>query len=280
MGLLSGLGSLGLGNIEKMDLFQEEDKKQKVLSSGSEEVKRPQEEEFIFDKQLVCPVCDKKIAVKIAKSGRAKLIASDLDLRPQYEFFDSSKYDTVVCESCGYSALTRYHKALAPSQVKAIRENISKSVNVTRYRETTYSYEQALERYRLCLACAMVKKAKNSEKAYICLKMAWLLRGYVESGELDKEEEKKQGMKDLEQESLRNAYTGFLDARQNESFPMCGMDEMTMDYLIAAIAYEINEMEAAARMVQSILVSNVASKRVKERALYLKDLIIEARKKA
>ena len=102
----------------------------------------------------------------------------------------------------------------------------------------------------------------------------------MESGELDKEEEKKQGMKDLEQESLRNAYTGFLDARQNESFPMCGMDEMTMDYLIAAIAYEINEMEAAARMVQSILVSNVASKRVKERALYLKDLIIEARKKA
>ena len=91
---------------------------------------------------------------------------------------------------------------------------------------------------------------------------------------------KKQGMKDLEQESLRNAYTGFLDARQKESFPMCGMDEMTVDYLIAAIAYEINEMEAAARMVQSILVSNVASKRVKERALYLKELIIEARKKA
>lgn len=280
MGLLSGLGSLGLGNIEKMNLFQEEEEKQKGMSGGSQEAKKPQEEEFIFDKQLVCPVCEKKVPVKIVKSGRAKLIASDLDLRPQYEFFDSSKYDTVVCESCGYSALIRFHKALAPSQVKAIRENISKNVNVTRYRETTYSYEQALERYRLCLACAMVKKAKNSEKAYICLKMAWLLRGYVESGELDKEEEKKQGMKDLEQESLRNAYTGFLDARQNESFPMCGMDEMTVDYLIAAIAYEINEMEAAARMVQSILVSNVASKRVKERALYLKELIIEARKKA
>ena len=45
---------------------------------------------------------------------------------------------------------------------------------------STYTYEDALARYQLALVNAIVKQAKNSEKAYICLKAGWLMRGYAE----------------------------------------------------------------------------------------------------
>ena len=53
----------------------------------------------------------------------------------------------------------------------------------TEYKEL-YTYDEALERYKVALANAIVKLAKPSEKAYICLKTAWLLRGKGEK--LDK----------------------------------------------------------------------------------------------
>ena len=46
-------------------------------------------------------------------------------------------------------------------------------------RDRPYSYEKAIERYKLALYNTLVKKGKNSEKAYECLKISWLYRGDV-----------------------------------------------------------------------------------------------------
>ncbi|MBR2057863.1 MAG: DUF2225 domain-containing protein, partial [Fibrobacter sp.] len=35
-------------------------------------------------------------------------------------------------------------------------------------------YDTSIERYKLALYNSMVKRAKISEKSYICLKIAWL----------------------------------------------------------------------------------------------------------
>ena len=58
--------------------------------------------------------------------------------------------------------------------------NFSPDNSKIRRQELKTSFEQALERYKLALACAVVKKGKVSEKAYVCLRMAWLLRSYGE----------------------------------------------------------------------------------------------------
>ena len=139
-----------------------------------------------------------------------------------------------------------------------------------------YTYEEALGRYKLCLANAIVKHAKASEKAYICLKTGWLLRSMGES--LNKEAEGYAGelasLKEQENEFLKNALEGFLSARQTENYPMCGMDETTVEYLIAVLAMDFGQYDIASRLISGILVSTTATSRMKDKAREVKEVLI------
>lgn len=279
MGLLSGLGGLGLDGLENMNIFDEpekEDAKKKV-----QEPAKIEEKDLIYEKTFKCPVCDKDAPAKIMKSGKAKLIGSDQDLRPKYEGIDSVKYDVILCPTCGYTALTRFFPTLTSTQAKLIKEKISASVKIPTYKNETYSYEEALERYKLALVNAVVKHGKASEKAYICLKSAWLVRGYVESLREKGEgtPELLDGLAKQELEYIQNAYNGFVEARQNESFPLCGMDEITIDYLLAVYATRLKKYDVASRMVASILTSTSANNRMKDKARDLKEQILTELKK-
>lgn len=280
MSILSGLKGLGLGKLENMDIFEEEDKKEAEKPVAAA-VNKIDEKDLIFDKSFTCPVCDSSFSAKIVKSGKAKLIGTDQDLRAKFEGIDPAKYDVLLCPSCGYAALSRYFSNITSVQAKLIREKVSQNVHINSYSDEVYSYEQALERYKLALVDAVVKKAKASEKAYICLKSAWLVRGYAESlrEEGNPDEQTLKELAQEETEYLDNAYKGFVEARQSEGFPMCGMDEVTIDYLIAALAARSRKYDVAGKLVAAILTNSAASARIKERARDLKEQILEDMKK-
>lgn len=282
-GILSGLKSLGLDKLEGLEIYEDEEKKGLKLQKKAE-AKAPvvlEEKDLIYDKVFTCAVCDKEFSSKIMKTGKAKLIATDIDLHYRYENIDAIKYDVVTCPKCGYSALLRYFPMTTSAQAKLIKANVYGKVKLTPISGETYTYEDMLERYKLALVCSIVKRAKDSEKAYVCLKNAWLLRGYAEELELKNEltEEQRQEMKSQELEYIQNALDGFINAVQRESFPICGMDVLTIDYLIAALAFQVNKDEIAAKKVAEILVSNAANERVKNRARELKRMILERHKK-
>ena len=252
-GILSGLKSLGLGDLEKRELYEEEEK---VIPIRKAEPKRSvvEEKDLIYDKSFSCPVCDEKFTSKVMKTGRTRLVSTDLDSRPIYEGIDSNKYDVV--EIC--------------NKIK-LQPPVGE----------TYQYEEVIPRYRVALACAIVKHGKDSEKAHICLHFAWLLRGYAqmleEEGKLTAEDAKE--LKEQELECLKKALEGLVNARQKENLPICGMDQTSLDYIIAALAYELGKATIAAKMVSEILVSPVANSRIKDKARYLKQLILEEHKK-
>ena len=277
MGILSGLGNLGLGGLEGMDIFEEEKKPEQQAA----EAPKIEEKDLIYDKTFTCPVCDKEFTSKIMKSGKAKLLGTDSDLRAKYEGIDPVKYDVELCPHCGYAALGRYFTGLTSTQAKMIREKVSAKVQIHSYEGETYSYEHAMERYKLALVCAVVKHARASEKAYICLKSAWLLRGWAESLKESGEAEEKTiaALEQQENEYLQNAYKGFVEARQSESFPMCGMDEITVDYLLAVLATRFKKFDIASRMVASILAPPSANARMKEKTRELKEEILQQLKK-
>lgn len=275
--LLSGLSSLGLGKLEGMSLFEEE--KQPEAEAKPQEP-LVVEKDVIYDRGYECPVCDKKITAKTVKAGKCKLSHTDLDLRPVYEGVDVVKYDVVVCPHCGHATLTRYFKPLTSMQLKLVKENISKNFKMQIQEGEIIEYEDALKRYQLALANAIVKKARASEKAYICLKSGWLLRGWQESlGNTPEEEKKKAELKKQEKEYLQNAFEGFVNAVQSENFPMCGMDEPTVDYLMAVLAMKFEKYDVASKLIGSILTSPSASSRMKDKTRDLKDMIIEEIKK-
>ena len=117
--LLSGLGSLGLGSLQGMELFEEN--KEEETSANVEEVVID-ETEFIIEKTYECPICGRKFKSLMPKTGKSKLMSTDMDLRPVHEYVDLTKYDVIVCQNCGYAVLSRYHAGLTERQKKNILE--------------------------------------------------------------------------------------------------------------------------------------------------------------
>jgi hypothetical protein len=134
--------------------------------------------------------------------------------------------------------------------------------------------------HKLALVNAIVKKCRASEKAYICLKIAWLLRGQRE--ELDPSASDYADVvaqsEAEELEFIKNAYEGFTAAVSKEEFPMCGMDESTMDYLLAALACKCKQYDMASRLISNVITSRVAKNNLKDKARELKEIILKERK--
>ncbi len=275
-GLLSGLEQFGLKNLEDMNLYEAPKSEEKENGEGKA-APTVQEQDFLFDKSVKCPICDKEFKARTVKIGKAKLAGSDLDLRPKYEQIDLLKYDVIMCPNCGYAALSRFFKFLTSPQAKNIQQAISSSFKPQTETKEIYTYDEALERYKLTLANAIVKQARPSEKAYICLKTAWLIRGKGEH--LDKElpdyDEQMKQIEAEENEFLKNAFDGFLAARQTEAFPMCGMDEPTVDYLIAVLAMRFEQYDVSSRLITGIITSNTANPRMKDKARDVKEMLMK-----
>lgn len=283
MSLFSNLGQFGLGKLEKMDVFDEDAKKDAPNDASSEE-KQPtvMEEDLLFDKGYTCPVCDEEFHSKMVRTGKVKLLSADTDLRPKYQLVDSLKYDALVCPKCGYASLSRFFKFMLPAQAKMIRENITTNFKGIDTSANTYTYDDAIARHQLALANAVVKKAKDSEKAYTCLKIAWLYRGKAENLPKDSENYN-QEIKELKQqevELLDNACEGFLAAYSKESFPMCGMDELTVTYLVADLCRRTGRFDEAARWISRVLTSRTANERIKNKARDVKELLEQDKAKA
>ncbi len=281
MGLLSGLGNLGLGGLEKMDLY--EDPKKPEQKAAPEPAPKPaapevKESDYLLAKSYTCPVCNKEFKSLALKANRAKLKGTDRDLRPTYEGVEPLKYDVVMCPKCGCAALTRYWPSITESQRKMIKAGIAGDFVPREYTGDTYTFDEALERYQMALANSMVKQAKASEKAYICLRAGWTLRSKYES--LDPTDpqyaEESERTKSMERDFLESALEGLVSARSTETPPICGMDELTLDYLIAALSVEFGKYDQAARLVGSLLTNRNISSRMKDKALELKDEILKA----
>lgn len=267
--ILSGLESFGLGGMEGMSLFEE--KKNDEESKPATPVLT--EKDFLLDKTIECPICDATFKARMVKGGKAKLLGTELDLRPRYQELDIAKYDVIMCPDCGYTALSRFFPGILQSQAKKVREQITPKFKASRDYPETFTYDQAIERYKMALVNAIVKGAKASEKGYICLKASWLCRGKAdEAGEGSPEYAKAKAM---EAEFSKNALEGFVTAVQNESFPMCGMDEVTINYLIAVLGYLNNRLDISQKLIALILQSNTANPRMKDKARELKEMVVK-----
>ncbi len=268
--LLAGLEDLGLGNVSKMKVYG--DIEEKESNPVAEEKKGKTEEEYLFEKTYRCPVCDDEFKVSAVRAGKTKLVGTDTDLRPRYQGVDPLKYDAIVCPQCGYAALTRFFTTITFAQTKLIMEQISQKFHATVKNDGVFSYDDAILKHRLALANAVVKRSKVSERAYICLKTAWLLRAKQETCV---EEKTKKELAAQELEFLTTAYEGFKEAATKENYPICGMDELTMYCMLADIGRRIGRYEEAGRLISKVIVSRNATDRIKNKARDIKELIVE-----
>lgn len=272
--MFSGLEAFGLGNLSGMDVYEGKDKD--IANKPNEEEKASFiEEDYIFDKTFTCPVCDQEFKTKAVKSGKVKLQSLDIDLRPIYQNMDPLKYDAIVCPNCGFAALNRFFKYVTAAQASQIKMNISAAFRGIKETTGIFDYDDAISRHKLALVNAIVKKAKTSERAYTCLKTAWVIRGKKDNLPKNLPDYDKQ-ITELEKEELdfiAKAYIGFEEAFSKEDFPMCGMDDVTITLLMAELARRTGKFEDARKWISKVLISRSANERIKQKARDIKDLL-------
>lgn len=240
------------------------------------------EAEKLFDKKYTCPICDNEFTAKTVRTGKARIIKTEMDLRNVYEGIEPLKYDIILCPKCGYAALARFFPNVTTVQHKYITEKITPNFKPVDMSGDEYTFEQALVRYNIAFANSVVKVAKISEGAYLSLKIAWLCRSYKES--LDENmagyQEKYSRIDTMERENLRKAYDYFIKAVQTEEFPMCGMDESTVDYILAVLAMEFEDYFDSSKLLSKLITSYSAGQRLKDKARDAKEELSRRMKEA
>ena len=92
--ILSGLESMGLGDLSDVDLFKDKIKKEeKKPEPPKPEEKKIEEKDLIFEKTVECACCGHEFKEKTIRLGKARMSSQDMDLRPRYDDLDSLKYN-------------------------------------------------------------------------------------------------------------------------------------------------------------------------------------------
>lgn len=223
----------------------------------SRSVPRKEQLEVLYDKTYECPVCDTTFTSKGIRAGKNKVISTDSDLYSKYSVVNPVIYDVVVCD-CGYAALPKVFDELRPTQISWIKEQIT-----SKYQECHYPVilheEHAINRYKLALLNATVKKARLGEMAYICLKIGWLYRDL--------------GDKENERLYLEHARQDFLKAFTTERFPIFELDELTTMFLIAELSRKAGDFQTASQWAGQIVTKRGAPERLKDRAREIREAV-------
>ncbi|MDF2614813.1 MAG: hypothetical protein K0S71_2599 [Clostridia bacterium] len=212
----------------------------------------------LYDKSYACPVCNQAFTAKSVKVGKNQVVSVDSDLYPRYSVVNPILYDALMCPHCGYSAITKSFDSLLPKQKEWIKAQICANYKAHAYSEYT-TLPEGIHKHKMALLTCMTKKGKTGEQAYIALHIAWLYRDL--------------GDENNELSFLTRAYEGFEEALSTERFPIFGLDEMTVMYILADIAYKFGKISEAKKYLSVIITSPGISGRIKDRALELKDKI-------
>ena len=66
----------------------------------------------------------------------------------------------------------------------------------------------------------------------------------------------------------------------NENFPIMGLNQTTLEYILAYMNYKLGKKDRAAKFIGSVLQNRAATRNLKDMTLELKDTIIQEMKAA
>ena len=259
--LFDKLDCFGLGGvvIKKMNIKVYDSNVEKKAAAKN---RSPELEAYMMKRKFNCPVCSCDFESSYVRSSKTRLKRLDTDLKPIYEPVDPLYYDATVCPECGYAALGATFSSLLDKQADEIKKRITPNYKPKEY-SLIHTASDAIERYQLALLNSVIKKGKDSEKAFICLKTAWIYR--------DENNTEKETL------FLQSAVSGFVSAYENEEFPICGMDNPTLTYLIGELYRRLGNYEKAIYFISRVIGMHGANQRILDRAQDARELIKKAR---
>jgi uncharacterized protein (DUF2225 family) len=183
----------------------------------------------IYNTTITCPVCDQPFPATKVRLGSYRVASQDSDFAINYEGINPILYDVLVCENCGYAAFQDRFANISPKEKKIIASNIAPHWNQKSY-SGERTLDSALDAFKLALYVLQLRKAKSSEIAKICLRIAWIYRWKSDPRET---------------EFLKFALDYYSDAYQTEDLPFEKLDGPHCTYLIAELHRKVGNIEEA-----------------------------------
>lgn len=212
----------------------------------------------LFDKQVVCPVCNAHFKTKTVKSKSPRVISKDSDFFIRYSVVNPYFYDVIICNSCGYAALRSDFDNIKMYKKELVLSNVTPKWKPREYPDIL-DEKLAIERYKLALLNALLLDLADSTKAMLSLKIAWMHRLLNNT--------------DQETVFLKQALEGFNNAYIYEVFPIYGLQRDSLMYLLGELNRKLGNSQEALQWFSKTIVSVNSSYRVKEMARNGRDLI-------
>lgn len=194
-------------------------------------------DEVTFINNINCPFCEKKFDYREVKSKYLIVERQDSDFCSYYKDINPIYYDVLVCSNCGYAFTKESANAVGQEERGAINDILAKlRINGGSFAGVR-TIEQAIRAYNLAIICQELRKAKDSIKGSLYLRLGWLYRY--------------QGNNINEEKSLQKALEHMKRAYEKESTTDI-KKELRIMYLIGELSYRTGSVKEAVQWLQSV----------------------------
>ena len=194
--------------------------------------------EFTFTVQKTCPICGESTRIVKTKS-KLMVEKTDEDFCVHYKGFNPYFYKIWFCEHCGFAADEKTFLGTMPSlHKKKIQEFLAQRKLGIQFVEER-GIPDAVASFKLAIFYAEMTDQPLARRAGLYLELAWIYRA---DGEQDKENEMMQRAADLYDTSL-----------MTERYPINGLSDNTVVYLIGAIYFRMQDYEKSTQYLSRII---------------------------
>ena len=191
---------------------------------------------FIVEKK--CPICGETTRIVKVKS---KLLAesTDEDFCVHYKDFNPYFYKIWFCEHCGFAADEKTFLGSIPlAHKKKIQEFLNSRKLGLKFVEER-QVPDAVASFKLAIFYAELTGQTLAKRAGLYLELGWIYRASEE--------------KERENEMLERAISLYDRSLMTERYPINGLSDNTVIYLIGALYYRLHDFEKSTQYLSRII---------------------------
>lgn len=194
--------------------------------------------QYTFTVEKKCPVCGETTRVVKVKS---KLLAerTDEDFCVHYKDFNPYFYKIWFCEHCGFAADEKTFLGSIPLMHKRkIQEFLNSRKLGLKFVEER-QVPDAVASFKLAIFYAELTGQSLAKRAGLYLELGWIYRASEE--------------KEREDEMLERAISLYDRSLMTERYPINGLSDNTVIYLIGALYYRLHDFEKSTQYLSRII---------------------------
>ena len=136
----------------------------------------PEDSNLLFDREVLCPVCEENFKVKNVRSSKLRLDKVDLDLRQRFVNFEPLWYLVWSCPNCYYSNFNFEFKQVPEAFKKKLLEQGQQLKAKVRlqYSEPRKIDEVFVAYYLMLQSIQAAAKPNPNDMAKVWLRLSWL----------------------------------------------------------------------------------------------------------